>query len=314
MFTGCSQNEDLVPSNYPSDNVIRVTAEVNEAKTRSSEGTPLNEDFSLTVVPSNHVKKYTYSNKVFSKGTDGKWNCKDMLLWQNDKTPVTIAALAPAQSIFDGIYDEAFKVIDNYFVDPDQSTANPKNDLLYYYNNNFVPGTDLNSEGKLNIQFNHAFCMMEIVVTIGTEFNQPKVLEESPIQKVTIIGTRNNADIVIPNVSSDDFKVVPVDRLNPIDIITTKGDFIKPADANKNAVSKFSCILIPQTIDVNTFEVTLQTVGKLYVWKYQPKMTLKSGCKYTLNLNMGQDIVTLKEDGIKSNAWEEGSGYKNETE
>ena len=52
MFTSCSNDEELVQSNFPSDNIIRVTAGVNNAKTRGIEanGTLLDKDFLLTIV------------------------------------------------------------------------------------------------------------------------------------------------------------------------------------------------------------------------------------------------------------------------
>lgn len=37
MFTSCSNDGDLAQSNYPSDNIIRVTTDLNNAKTRADE-------------------------------------------------------------------------------------------------------------------------------------------------------------------------------------------------------------------------------------------------------------------------------------
>lgn len=69
MITSCSSEDELSQSNYPSDNIIRVTAGVNNAKTRAEgAGTPLEKPLSLTVVNKNEnatlAKKYTYVNKV----------------------------------------------------------------------------------------------------------------------------------------------------------------------------------------------------------------------------------------------------------
>ncbi len=35
MITSCSNEDELSQSNYPSDNIIRITAGVNNAKTRA---------------------------------------------------------------------------------------------------------------------------------------------------------------------------------------------------------------------------------------------------------------------------------------
>ena len=86
MITSCSSEDELSQSNYPSDNIIRVTAGVNNAKTRAEgAGTPLEKPLSLTVVNKNEnatlAKKYTYVNKVFTKDDNGAWNCSETLLW-----------------------------------------------------------------------------------------------------------------------------------------------------------------------------------------------------------------------------------------
>ena len=88
MITSCSTDDELSQSNYPSDNIIRVTAGVNNAKTRADgQGvSAMDKDFSLTIVNKN-ASKYTYTDKVFSKSS-GDWACSDTLLWQNSETPV----------------------------------------------------------------------------------------------------------------------------------------------------------------------------------------------------------------------------------
>lgn len=88
MITSCSSEDELSQSNYPSDNIIRVTAGVNNAKTRAEgAGTEMKNDFSLTIVNKNTEKpelasKYSYTDKVFSKKS-GDWACSETLLWQN---------------------------------------------------------------------------------------------------------------------------------------------------------------------------------------------------------------------------------------
>ena len=181
MFTSCSNEDELSQSNYPSDNIIRITAGVNNAKTRAEgAGTPLENSLSLTVVNKNTettlANKYTYVNKVFSKN-DNVWTCSEAeaqpLLWQNKETLVDIVAFAPAQEgKFNGVYNKETRNFNgfSYSVADNQSTKSDNNDLLYYYAPNFKPGESL-KDGKLSIQMNHAFCMIDINVTLGTEFN-----------------------------------------------------------------------------------------------------------------------------------------------
>lgn len=310
MITSCSSEDELSQSNYPSDNIIRVTAGVNNAKTRA-EGqgvTAMDKPFSLTIVNRNTestelAAKYTYKDKVFSKSSSGDWTCSETLLWQKATTPVDIVAFAPAQeNKFRGVCDNDRNIKPiTYSVAKDQTTADDKNDLLYYYAPGFNPGESLD-KGKLNIQFNHAFCMIDINVTLGTEFNKPEVLKESPIVKVTLGGTKIAANVDVTKAAS----VVTVSETDAAtDITTTKGSFDKAANAEANAKSHFSCIAIPQTVAGKTFKVSLMTAGKRYEWTSDKEITLQSGYRYTLKLSMGNDVVLLKGGSISATPWTE---------
>ena len=316
MITSCSNEDELSQSNYPSDNIIRVTAGVNNAKTRAEgAGTPLEQPLSLTVVNKN-APKYTYVDKLFSK-TSGDWACSETLLWQKSDALVDIVAFAPAQTgKFNGVYANGSIQPIAYSVADDQSTSSANNDLLYYYAKDFNPGESLD-KGKLKIQFNHAFCMIDINVTLGTEFNKPEVLKESPIVKVTLGGTKIAANVDVTNAAS---VVTASEEAAATDITTTKGSFTpaenadKKADPEKNAISRFSYIAIPQTVGANTFKVSLMTAGKLYEWTSAEKVELKSGYRYKLELTMGNNVVLLKGGSITATKWTEIAGGSLETD
>lgn len=305
MITSCSSEDELSQSNYPSDNIIRVTAGVNNAKTRAEgAGTEMKKDFSLTIVNKN-ASKYTYTDKVFSKSS-GDWACSETLLWQKSDALVDIVAFAPAQTgKFNGVYANgsiqpiAYSVASDQ--SSDQSTSSDNNDLLYYYAKDFNPGESLD-KGKLNIQFNHAFCMIDIVVTLGTEFNKPSIPTTSPIVKVTLGGTKIAANVDVTNAAS---VVTASGEATATDITTTNGSFTTAADPEKNAISRFSCIAIPQTVAGKTFKVSLMTAGKRYEWTSAEPVELKSGYRYTLKLSMGNDVVLLKGGSISATPWTE---------
>lgn len=302
IITSCSSEDELSQSNYPSDNIVRVTAGVNNAKTRAEgAGTEMKNDFSLTIVNKN-APKYTYTDKVFSKKS-GDWACSETLLWQKSDALVDIVAFAPAQTgKFNGVYAEGSIQPIAYSVASDQSTASDKNDLLYYYAKDFNPGESLD-KGKLKIQFNHAFCMIDINVTLGTEFNKPSIQTTSPIVKVTLGGTKIAANVDVTNAAS---VVTASETAAATDITTTQGTFDKAANAEANAKSCFSCIAIPQKVEANTFKVSLMTAGKRYEWTSAAPVELQSGYRYTLNLTMGNDVVLLKGGSISASPWTEG--------
>lgn len=310
MITSCSNEDELSQSNYPSDNIIRVTAGVNNAKTRAEgAGTEMKNDFSLTIVNKN-APKYTYTDKVFSK-TSGDWACSETLLWQKSDALVDIVAFAPAQTgKFNGVYANGSIQPIAYSVADDQSTKSDNNDLLYYYAKDFNPGESLD-KGKLKIQFNHAFCMIDINVTLGTEFNKPSIPTTSPITEVTLEGTKIEANVIVTNAANI---VTASETATAAKIITTKGTFDKAANAEANAKSHFSCIVIPQNVAANTFKVSLKTAGKLYEWTSDKEITLQSGYRYTLNLTMGDNVVLLKGGSITANPWGNGEGGPLETD
>lgn len=315
MITSCSTDDELSQSNYPSDNIVRVTAGVNNAKTRADgAGTELKNNFSLTIVNKNTEKpelasKYSYTDKVFSKKS-GDWACSETLLWQNSTQTVDIVAFAPAQTgKFSGVCDTEGNIQPiTYSVADDQSTSSDNNDLLYYYAKDFNPGTSLVNK-KLSIQFNHAFCMIDINVTLGTEFNKPEVLKESPIVKVTLGGTKIAANVDVTNAVS-----VVTASGEATDITATNGSFTPAANAESYSHSTFSCIAIPQTVGAGTFKVSLLTAGKRYEWTSAESVELKSGFRYTLNLSMGNDVVLLKGGSITATPWTEVTGGSLETE
>ena len=288
LFASCSNQEELATGSYPSDNLIRVTAGVNNDMTRGDEATTaLTKDFSLTVV-NNTNDKYSYANEIFSLSGGTEWTCSNKLLWQNLATQVEIVALYPAAdaSTFSGVYskeDKSYGTI-TYSVNSDQSTADEADDLLLYHSANFVPKNDLKEE-KLDIEFNHAFCRVDIEVTIGSEFNATNGLAVNPIQGIRVEGTKIAADIDLASASP-----TITAKGDATSIIPTPGNFTPAASAANQAVAKYSCMVIPQTADLN---IVLHTSDREYEWT-GTKMALESGKQYTLKLNMTNKSTTAR--------------------
>lgn len=288
LFASCSNEEELATGSYPSDNLIRVTAGVNNDMTRGDEATTaLNKDFSLTVVNQTN-DKYSYANEIFSLSSGTEWSCSNKLLWQNLSTPVEIVALYPATdaNTFSGVYSKENKSYGTitYRVNSDQSTAADADDLLLYHNTNFVPEKDL-QDGKLDIQFNHAFCRVDIEVTIGKEFNATNGLAANPVQGIRVEGTKIAADINLASASPTITAKGDATSITP-----TQRDFTPAASATNQAVARYSCIVIPQTADL---KVLLHTSDREYEWTGS-QMELKSGKQYTLQLNMTNKSTTAR--------------------
>lgn len=288
LFASCSNEEELATGSYPSDNLIRVTAGVNNDMTRGDEAaTALTKDFSLTVVNQTN-DKYSYANEIFSLSSGTEWTCSNKLLWQNLSTPVEIVALYPAtdDNTFSGVYSKENKSYGKitYSVNSDQSTDNDADDLLLYHNANFKPENNL-KDGKLNILFNHAFCRVDIEVTIGSEFNATTGLTANPIQGIRVEGTKTTAEISFASAETTFTPTGEVTSITP-----TPRDFTPAASAANQAVARYSCIVIPQTADLN---IVLHTSDREYEWT-GTKMALESGKQYTLQLNMKKSATARK--------------------
>ena len=288
LFASCSNEEELATGSYPSDNLIRVTAGVNNDMTRGDEAaTALNKNFSLTVVNQTN-DKYSYANEIFSLNGGTEWTCSNKLLWQNLTTPVEIVALYPATdaNTFSGVYSKENNTIGTitYGVKSDQSKADEANDLLLYHNANFKPERDL-QDGKLDIQFNHAFCRVDIEVTFGSEFNATNGLAENSIQGIRVEGTKIAADINLASASP-----TITAKGDAASITPTQGDFTPAASATEQAVARYSCIVIPQTADLN---IVLHTSDREFEWTGK-QMKLESGEQYTLQLNMTKKSTTAR--------------------
>lgn len=287
LFASCSNEEELATGSYPSDNLIRVTAGVNNDMTRGDEATTaLTKNFSLTVV-NNTNANFSYANEIFSlNGTE--WRCDNKLLWQNLTTPVEIVALYPATaaSTFSGVYSKENKSYGTitYSVKSDQSTAAEADDLLLYHKANFLPKDNL-KDGKLDIQFNHAFCRVDIEVTIGTEFNATNGLAANPIKGIRVEGTKIAADINLASASP-----TITAKGDATSIIPTPGNFTPAASSAAKAVARYSCMVIPQTADLN---IVLHTSDREYEWT-GTQMALESGKQYTLQLNMTNKSTTAR--------------------
>ena len=171
-----------------------------------------------------------------------------------------------------------------YSVNSDQSTDDKADDLLLYHNARFVPKNDLKEE-KLDIQFNHAFCRVDIEVTIGSEFNATNGLAANPIKGIRVEGTKIAADINLASASP-----TITAKGDAASITPTPGNFTPAASAANQAVAKYSCMVIPQTADLN---IVLHTSDREYEWT-GTQMALESGKQYTLKLNMTNKSTTAR--------------------
>lgn len=307
----CNNDENLVTptDHFPADGIIRVAADVTDPQTRAGMETNNLTMFQLRV--QNPVNdSYSYNAQMKKDGdqwvsykNDGSE--KMMMLWQNKTQKVNVAAVCiPGVTLTDDNWEATGATPVNIKVEADQSTDDKlnKSDLLAMKNHEFNPATELTTGGKMKVELKHRLAKLNLTVKLGTDFNLNGIgTTNNPITEVNVNGTNTKAAWTL---ITDEFSGLSEKKsVKPLQTSYTAGNADK-----QNAVAKYECILLPQTINANGFAVKIVIGGKLYTWKSGDKVTLTSNTQYNLALTVGKDIVVI--GNFTATPWTDG-GTKN---
>ena len=307
----CSNDENLVTptDHFPADGIIRVAADVTDPQTRAGMETNNLTMFQLRV--QNPVND-TYSYNAQMKKDGDQWvsykndgSEKMMMLWQNKTQKVNVAAVCiPGVTLTDDNWKATGATPVNIMVEADQSKADKlnKSDILAMKNHEFNPATELTTGGKMKVELKHRLAKLNLTVKLGTDFNLNGIgTTNNPITEVNVNGTNTKAAWTL---ITDEFSGLSEKKsVKPLQTSYTAGNADK-----QNAVAKYECILLPQTINANGFAVKIVIGGKLYTWKSGDKVTLTSNTQYNLTLTVGKDIVVI--GSFTATPWTDG-GTKN---
>ena len=308
----CSHDENLVApaDHFPADGIIRVAADVTHPQTRAGMETTNLQAFRLRV--ENPVNA-TYSYNALMKKESGEWVSYDnagadklMMLWQNKN----VAAVCIPSDIT--LTDEHWKTDGatpvNIKVEADQSNADRlnKSDLLAMKNHEVDPANDLTPQGKMKVELKHRLAKLNLTVQLGTQFNLNGAgTAANPSTAVSVEGTKTEADWTLITDVLDGQSVV-----KPIKLF--EAAYAAGEGKTKSAVAKYECILVPQTIAANGFQVKITMAGKTYTWKSPAEVTLASDKQYNLTLSVGKDVVIV--GGFSATPWTDGGSSNIETE
>ena len=312
----CSHDENLVApaDHFPADGIIRVATDVTRPQTRAGMETANLQAFRLRV---ENTANANYCYNALMKLESGEWVSYDnagtdklKMLWQNKTQKVNVAAVCIPSDIT--LTDEHWKTDGatpvNIKVEADQSTDDKlnKSDLLFMENHEVDPANDLNAQGKMKVELKHRLAKLNLTVQLGTQFNLTATgTAANPITAVTVEGTNTEAD----------WKLI-ADELNGQHNVQPVKPFAGPYTAGqgqtKSAVAKYECILVPQTIAANGFQVKITMAGKTYTWKSPAEVTLASDTQHNLDLTVGKDVVIV--GSFSATPWTEGGTENIETE
>ena len=310
----CNNDENLVTptDHFPADGIIRVAADVTDPQTRAGMETNNLTMFQLRV--QNPVND-TYSYNAQMKKDGDQWvsykndgSEKMMMLWQNKTQKVNVAAVCiPGVTLTDDNWEATGATPVNIMVEADQSKADKlnKSDLLAMKNHEVDPATELTTGGKMKVELKHRLAKLNLTVKLGTDFNLNGIgTTNNPITEVNVNGTNTKAAWTL---ITDEFSGLSEKKsVKPLQTSYTAGNADK-----QNAVAKYECILLPQTINANGLAVKIVIGGKLYTWKSGAKVTLTSNTQYNLTLTVGKDIVVI--GSFTATPWIDGDTQNIET-
>lgn len=293
VFASCSNDEDLAQSNYPMDNVVRITTSVDGMNTRASYGNSTDKlsSFGFCINNANSTT-YTYDNvKVTKDGSN--WNPATQMLWQNSTTAVDILAYAPYQETTEdangkvkvfGKTDYAFSVKE------DQSNAEDySSDLIVYKQTGFKPGTELNTSKAVEVTFTHLLSQLNLTIELRDQFNQD---EEKPVTSATVTDVKVDGTLIRSkvNFTADPISVLRDGQASAA--ITPETVAFKKADkTTDHATFKYSAIVIPQKVIAGQLCIKFKVDGTDYIWTGTSDVEFVSGKKYDLLLLVGKDVV-----------------------
>lgn len=264
-LAGCSNNEDelLSTGSFPEDHVIRIITEVNEPLSRAGYDATNLERFGLMIRNSENAA-YNYKQMV---GSGSAWSTSDgqQMLWDAERTPVTMIAYAPYMSEAAPDASLAVNALTN------QATEeNVKSSDFLLMKATVDPEQDLTADGKLKISLSHAMSKLIIKITVnGTTDAAMNKLGDMSINGAVVNG--------ICDMSATVPMVVPA----PDAVVATVAPY--------KGTESCECILPPQKI-AEGFSVNFSYDGKLYIWTAKEAIELEKGVEHTLTLNVNTTV------------------------
>ena len=284
LLASCAGEEEVTtPADSLKGKPINVDVLVSDIKTRAGyDNTSLPKMFYLSI--DQNDPKYDYTNVVM-KYEGGKWvayasDAADAptvdMIWAN--ATGTIAVKAATFSL------TSKSTPLNALTDQSTAEGIKASDHLYYSNNAVTPSEN----GTISIPFDHIMSKLEITVTLRTQYGAS---ETNPI--TSAIGSATSAT----------YSPTGATTWSTISDVSDISLYSSGSYSATERIATYEAILIPQTIDANTFEVKVTIGTKSYTWTSASAVTFEGGKKYTLDLTLGKDELTLNTISVSN--WNE---------
>ena len=287
LLASCAGEEEVTtPADSLKGKPINVDVLVSDIKTRAGYATDnLPTKFYLTIDQDGTEHDYT---NVVMKYEEGKWvayasddagAAQVNMIWANATGNIAVKAATFSLSSTSTTLNAL----------TDQSTAEgiKASDHLYYSSNAVTPSEN----GTISIPFDHIMSKLEITVTLRTQYGAS---ETNPITSAIAFGSATNA-------TYSPTEATPWST--PSSVIPDISLYSSGSYSAAERTATYEAILIPQEIAASTFGVKVKIGDKSYTWKSANAVTLEGGKKYTLDLTLGKDELTL--NTISVSKWNE---------
>lgn len=213
-------------------------------------------------------EKWMYNGGSWKLDVNGE-NDVTLLLWKGDGTVADWLAVYPYQS---GLTSATSSIV--WSVATDQSDADMWNgkDLL-------IASQEGYTAKDLEINFEHALSKLTVCLTKGSE-----VAVDVTITEVIIGGTNTQGTMHLDGSTWDG-------QANVANITALGAD------------GAYEALIVPQSLTADAWKITVKTSDAKAFTFNAPAHTFKPGFAYTLDLQVGQDIVLLGD--ITVTPWED---------
>lgn len=208
---------------------------------------------------------YNYHKQMVSSGSSWSTSDGQQMLWDAERTPVTMIAYAPFMSEATPDASLAVNALTN------QSTEeNVKSSDFLLMKATVDPEQDLTADGKLKISLNHAMSKLIIKITVnGTTDASMSKLGDMAINGAVVKAT--------------------CDLSAAAPVVVPAADAVVATVAPYKGTESCECILPPQKI-AEGFSVNFSYDGKLYIWTAKEAIELEKGVEHTLTLNVNTTV------------------------
>ena len=217
-------------------------------------------------------------------GTDGLWQPKTQMLWDNTEDPHYFMAVAPARAV------KSFTA-DPYTLDS-AAEKYQESDLLIAINDSGVTAAD----NPVSLSFEHAMAKLNVNLTFRNQWTEGNPPSQTEIAEALIGGVEATAK-----------DHATIDYIHKA--VTATGEAAGVA-MNQVENASWTTLMVPQE-GFRTLTITLSGNSDwlggngTYVFTHSADIPLVSGKVTTVNLLIGRDQITLAKDGISIVDWAE---------